>query len=119
MHALAACVKWCTLSQSCFRAMQGTMLRFLRMLKPCNPFQAAAAAVGRTAASEADSKNGRLDRALMRLDRALDPKRYVQLVFIDAPYKRSVLSGNAFRKAGRHDKHGLPDHNAQSPLQLL
>ena len=45
--------------------------------------QAAAAAVQRTAAAEIDSKNGRLDRALMRLDRALDPKRCL-------PYKDST-----------------------------
>ena len=37
--------------------------------------QASAAALGRTAASEADSKGGRLDRTLMRLDRSLDSKR--------------------------------------------
>ena len=42
----------------------------------CMPLlQASAAAVKRTSASEEDSKNGRLDRTLMRMDRALDPKR--------------------------------------------
>ena len=57
------------------------------MLKLCHTFQAAAAAVSRTAASEAASKNGRLDRALMRLDRALDPTRYAYWVSKDASHK--------------------------------
>ncbi len=38
-------------------------------------FQASAAAVKRTSASEEDSENGRLDRTLMRMDRTLDPSR--------------------------------------------
>ena len=42
----------------------------------CMPLlQASAAAVKRTSASEEDSKNGRLHRTLMRMDRTLDPKR--------------------------------------------
>ena len=66
--------------------------------------QGALKAVMRTASSEHDSKNGRLDRTLVRLDHTLDPARCAAIVQVwqdlyRAPWKNFPLIMPAFINA--------------------